>query len=113
MSLFFDADWFDARLAERGLDRAALAVAAGLERTDLHLLFTNERMPTAEELSAFATVLGADLVEVTLRSGVATREAEPGAEAGDRIESIEARLDAIDNWLKEFEAATKKKVAGD
>jgi transcriptional regulator with XRE-family HTH domain len=113
MSLFFDADWFDARLTARGLDRAALAVAAGLERTDLHAVFTNERAPTAEELSAFATVLGADLVEVTLRSGVATRDADPAGDAGDRIESIEARLDAIDNWLKEFEAATKKKVAGD
>jgi len=113
MSLFFDADWFDARLAERGLDRTALAVAAGLERTELHGLFTNERAPTAEELNTFATVLSADLVEVTLRSGVATRDADPAAGTGDRIESIEARLDAIDTWLKEFEAATKKKVAGD
>jgi hypothetical protein len=113
MSLFFDADWFDARLAERGLDRAALAVAAGLERIDLHGVFTNERAPTAEELSAFATVLAADLVEVTLRSGVATREPDAAADAGDRIESIEARLDAIDNWLAEFEAATRKKAAGD
>ena len=25
MSLFFDADWFDVRLAERGFDRGALA----------------------------------------------------------------------------------------
>ena len=107
MSLFFDADWFDAKLAERGLDRAALALAAGLERTDLHCIFTNERAPAAEELSAFATVLGADLVEVTLRSGVATRTADPAAGAATRIEDIEARLDAIDNWLKEFEAGKK------
>lgn len=107
MSLFFDADWFDAKLAERGLDRAALAVAAGLERAELHRIFTNERAPTAEELNQFAPVLGADLVEVTLRSGVATRTADPAAGAEDRIDSIEARLDAIDNWLKEFEASKK------
>jgi hypothetical protein len=107
MSLFFDADWFDAKLAERGLDRAALAVAAGLERSDLHRIFTNERAPTAEELSTFAAVLSADLVEVTLRSGVATRTADPAAGAETRIDDIEARLDAIDNWLKEFEAGKK------
>jgi hypothetical protein len=112
MSLFFDADWFDARLAERGLDRAALAIAAGLERTDLHAVFTNERAPTADELETFARVLQAELVEVTLKSGVAAREAPPaGAEPEDRIESIEARLDAIDNWLAEFEQS-KKKAAG-
>lgn len=107
MSLFFDADWFDARLAERKLDRAALAVAAGIERSELHRIYTNERAPTAEELTAFATVLNTDLVEVTLRSGVAVRGADADAGAGDRIESIEARLDAIDTWLKEFEASKK------
>ncbi len=107
MSLFFDADWFDAKLAERGLDRAALAIALGMERTELHRIFTNERAPTGEELSAFATVLSTDLVEVTLRSGVATRTADPAAGAETRIDDIEARLDAIDNWLKEFEAGKK------
>lgn len=107
MSLFFDADWFDARLGERGLDRTALAVAAGLERSELHRIFTNERAPTAEELNTFTTVLGADIVEVTLRSGVATRPSDPAAAPEDRIESIEARLDAIDKWLSEFEASKK------
>jgi len=107
MSLFFDADWFDAKLSERRLDRAALAAALGIERTELHRIFTNEREPAAEELSIFATVLNADLVEVTLRSGVATRAADPAAGAATRIEDIEARLDAIDNWLAEFEASKK------
>ena len=107
MSLFFDADWFDAKLAERGLDRAALAVALGVERSELHLIFTNERAPSAEELSTFATVLGVGLVEVTLRSGVAMRTADPAGAAETRIEDIEARLDAIDNWLREFEASKK------
>ncbi|MBX9746438.1 MAG: hypothetical protein K2X34_06025 [Hyphomonadaceae bacterium] len=111
MSLFFDADWFDAKLAERGLDRAALAIAAGIERTDLHAVFTNERAATAEEMETFARVLQADLVEVALRSGVATREPpSEDAQPTDRIESIEARLDAIDDWLADFEAQTKKKA---
>lgn len=110
MSLFFDAGWFDAKLAERGLDRAAFADAAMIERGELHRLFTNARAATAAELDAFARVLNADIVEVTLRSGVATRSA-PGAEdTSARIESIEARLDAIDSWLEEFEREAKKRA---
>jgi len=38
MSLFFDADWFDARLAERWLDRAALAACAGIDASELERL---------------------------------------------------------------------------
>lgn len=111
MSLFFDADWFDAKLAERGLDRAALAIAVGIERGELHAVFTNERAPTQSELETFATVLHVDVVEVMLKSGVATREAPPeDAPPSDRIESIEARLDAIDTWLAEFEAHSRKKA---
>lgn len=106
MSLFFDADWFDAKLTERGLDRAALAIALGLERSELHRIFTNERAPTIEEMDVFARVLQTDLLEITLRSGVAERAA-PSADTTDRIESIEARLKAIDDWLDEFEKAKK------
>lgn len=108
MSLFFDADWFDAKLGERGLGRGALAEAAGIERSDLHAIYVNERAASAAELDAFARVLGAEIVEVTLRSGVATRDAAPREDAASRIESIEARLDAIDSWLEEFERSTKK-----
>ena len=109
MSLFFDADWFDARLAERWLDRAALAACAGIGADELQLLFTNQRAPAAQELQAFATLLDTNLLEVTLRAGVAVRE--PGAEGletSTRIEDIEARLDAVDAWLEDFETSRKR-----
>jgi transcriptional regulator with XRE-family HTH domain len=109
MALFFDGAWFDARLAARGLDRGALAECAGIERGELHRLFTNERSATPEELSAFAQLLGADLIEVTLRSGVSQRP--PSEDASARIEDIEARLNAIDEWLAELEKSSKQKRA--
>jgi DNA-binding Xre family transcriptional regulator len=108
MSLFFDARWFDECLAQRGLDRGDLAAAAGLDRMELHRLFTNERAATAAELDAFARLLEADLVEVTLRSGVAARGSDADADHEARIESIEARLDAIDSWLAEFEKSKRR-----
>ena len=110
MSLFFDADWFDARLAERWLDRGAMAACAGIDANELERLFTNERAPTAEELQAFVTLLSADLVEVTLRAGVATRATTQSETSATRIEDIEARLDAVDAWLEEFEAAARKRA---
>jgi len=113
MALFFDADWFDQRLAARGIDRIGFALAAGVDRGELHRIFTNERSPTAEELAEFARVLDVDLLEVTIRSGVAVRQSAPDADHEDRIESIEARLDAIDTWLAEFEASKKKKAGGE
>jgi hypothetical protein len=40
---------------------------------------------------------------------VATREdAAPDDDPAARIDSIEARLDAIDNWLAEFESGKKR-----
>lgn len=107
MSLFFDATWFDARLSERGLDRSALAAAAGLERAELHRIYANERAASPDELRAFAQVLSADLVEVSLRAGVSNLAAPAPESSVARIESIEARLDAIDTWLEEFEQSKK------
>ena len=95
-------------LAARKLDRGDLANAAGLDRSALHGVFTNERAATASELAAFARVLEADIVEVTLRSGVAMTDAALTDDPGARIENIEARLDAIDHWLAEFERSRKR-----
>lgn len=108
MSLFFDADWFDARLSTRGLDRNDLAACAKLERTDLHRLFTNERPATAEEIAAFAALLEADVVEINVRCGVMNAQRETPSDPAGRIEDIEARLNEIDRWLAELEAGKKR-----
>ena len=39
MALFFDADWFDARLEERGLSRATLAAVCAMSEAEIALLF--------------------------------------------------------------------------
>ena len=107
MSLFFDVDWFDARLRALGQDRAALAAAAGLDQAGLERVYANDRAPTGPELAAFAAFLEVDLIETTLRAGVSTRTLNAG-DAVARIESIEARLDAIDDWIEAFERERKR-----
>lgn len=110
MALFFDADWFDARLAERGLDRGALAGAAGLSREELHQIICNEREPTGSELTAFAALLGADLIEISLRSGISRRAPAGGDDSATRLDDLDARLDRIDRWLDDLAQSHKSEA---
>ncbi|MBX3510117.1 MAG: hypothetical protein KF700_02880 [Hyphomonadaceae bacterium] len=108
MSLFFDAEWFDARLGALGLSRDDLARAAGLDAAGADAVFTNARAASPAEVSGFAGLLGVDVVEVSLRCGVATRDAGATQDSASRIEKFEARLDEIDTLLAELEAARKR-----
>ena len=98
MALFFDGGWFEARLAERGLNRAALAAGAGLSEAEIALVFKDQRELSAGEVTAFAELLGASPAEVANRAGVSTPV--PGADELEvRLGRIEARLAAIEATL--------------
>jgi hypothetical protein len=98
VALFFDVAWFEARLAERGLGRAALAAGAGISEADLGLVFKDQRELSAAEVTAFAELLGAAPAEVAEHAGVSTPV--PGADAlGARLARIEARLAAVEAAL--------------
>jgi hypothetical protein len=91
MALFFDAPWFDAQLAERGLSRRVLAAAAGMSEADLALAYKDQRELTAAEVQAFADVLGVPAAEVANKAGVSTPV--PGA---DRLAELERRVAALE-----------------
>jgi hypothetical protein len=101
MALFFDAAWFEARLAERGLQRAALAAGAGMGEADLALVFKDQRELSTAEVTAFAELLGATPAEIAEHAGVSTPI--PGANAAEtRLARIEARLAAIEAALAQL-----------
>lgn len=94
MALFFDAPWFDGKLSDRGLDRAALAAIAGLSEAELTLVFKDQRELSAGQVAAFAELLGVTPAEVADRAGVSTPMA-----AGDpaaRIAALERRVAALE-----------------
>jgi len=95
MALFFDHQWYDARLGERGLDRLALAAAAGLSAADLDLVFKDQREIGAAELAVFAEMLGVSREEAAQRAGVGAHAApvDPGAR---RMAQLEARVAALE-----------------
>lgn len=94
MALFFDAQWFDAALAERGLTRAVLAAAAGLSEADLALVYKDQRELSARDVGIFAELLGAPAAEIARRAGVSTPT--PGMSAEARIAALERRVAALE-----------------
>ena len=98
MALFFDADWFDARLGARDLSRQVLAAAAGLSLEDLTLVFKDQAELTAVHVGIFAELLGVEPAEVALRAGVSTPV--PGADFQTRLAGLERRVAALEVALR-------------
>lgn len=99
MALFFDAEWFDARLADRGLTRAVLAAVSGMNEAELGLVYKDQRELSVEEVAAFAELLGVTPAEVANRAGVSTPS--PGAGGlEERVSALEARVAALEARLK-------------
>ncbi|MDB5465612.1 MAG: hypothetical protein JWQ46_374 [Phenylobacterium sp.] len=96
MALFFDVEWFDARLAERGLSRPVLAAAAGLSEAELALVFKDQRELSAAEVSAFAELLGAAPSAVASRAGISTPDPGRASPADARVSALERRVAALE-----------------
>ncbi|MFZ3008512.1 MAG: helix-turn-helix domain-containing protein [Phenylobacterium sp.] len=97
MALFFDAAWFDAQLAERGLSRGVMAAAVGMGEADLTLVFKDQRELSAQEVAAFAELLGVSAAEIARQAGVSTPVPGGGPEA--RIAALERRVAALEAEL--------------
>jgi len=94
MALFFDQSWFDARLSERGLSRAALAAVSGLSEADLALVWKDQRELSVREVAVFAELLGVTGAELADRAGISTPT--PGADPMSRIAALERRVAALE-----------------
>jgi hypothetical protein len=98
MALFFDAPWYAAQLAERGLTRAVLAAVAGLSEADLALVFKDQRELKASEVAAFAELLGVTPAEAANRAGVSTPI--PGTDPLSRLADLERRVATLEARLE-------------
>ncbi|HYE46533.1 MAG TPA: helix-turn-helix transcriptional regulator [Caulobacter sp.] len=98
MALFFDIEWYEARLAERGLSRAVLAAASGMGEPEVDLVFKDQRALSAAEVAAFAELLGVSPAEAATRAGVSTPV--PGTDPLSRIAELERRVAALEAALK-------------
>jgi cyanate lyase len=105
MALFFDAPWFEAKCAERGLSHAAMAAVAGLSEDELALVFKDQREVSAGQVAAFAELLGVSAAEVASRAGVSTPA--PGA-----VSPTDAKLAALERRVAMLEAEIARLKGG-
>lgn len=98
MALFFDREWFEAKLAERGLSRRVMAAAAGMTEADLALAFKDQREISAEEVGIFADLLGEPPAEVASRAGVSTPVPGQNDLAG-RMAALEKKVAVLEAEL--------------
>lgn len=92
MALFFDARWFDARLAAAGLDRQAASAALSLSPEELGLIIKDQRELAPREVSLLASLLGVSPSEMARRAGVGTPDFAT-AQAGTVV-PVDAPADA-------------------
>jgi transcriptional regulator with XRE-family HTH domain len=106
MALFFDANWFDQRLANLGLVRATVAMALGLSDQETSEIWKDQRELSARDVSILANLLDATPAEVAERAGVSTPV--PKAAASDpSLKEISERLARIETALAELTALVR------
>jgi hypothetical protein len=110
MALFFDSEWFDARLAAAGLTRADAAAALGLDAEQIAELWKDQRELSAGDVRILSVLLAATPVEIAARAGVSTpvpKEASPNAlaEFGERLARMERTLAEIKALLLDLRSA--------
>lgn len=107
MALFFDSDWFDARLAASGLRRAELASALGLSESEIGEMWKDQREVSAQNVRVLAALLGATRAEVARRAGVSTPVPHAEGDTERRLARIEAELAEIKSLLLDLKAAPR------
>lgn len=102
MALFFDARWFDAHLADQGHDRDQLAAHMGLTRTNIDMIFKDQRELTGDEVTLLAAFLQQPVEEVVDRAGIATPQPGTTTPAPDRIERLEHRIHTLEQQVADL-----------
>jgi plasmid maintenance system antidote protein VapI len=102
MALFFDSEWFDARLASAGLKRSDLAAALGLSEHEIGELWKDQREITTDNVRVIAALLGTTPQDVAKHAGVSTQV--PRDNDDDRLMRVEAELQEIKALLADLRA---------
>jgi transcriptional regulator with XRE-family HTH domain len=100
MALFFDSEWFDARLAANRLKRSDLAAALGLSENEIGEVWKDQREIAAAQVRVMAALLGVTPQEIARYAGVSTPV--PRDDADERLARIEAQLREIKALLTEL-----------
>lgn len=97
MALFFDKEWFEARLSAVHLSRADFALALGLNETEIAEVWKDQRELSARDVSLMAALLNVPAAEIAKRAGISTPVPRENtlADLVARLERIEQKLDEL------------------
>lgn len=102
MALFFDSEWFDARLAASGLKRDDLGAALGLGETEIAEIWKDQREIGTAQVRIMAALLGVAPHDIAKHAGVSTPV--PRESDNDRLARIETELKEMKALLLELKA---------
>jgi transcriptional regulator with XRE-family HTH domain len=106
MALFFDSEWFDARLASVHLSRADLAAALGLNETQIAEVWKDQRELSARDVALIAALLNVPAEDVAKHAGVSTPVPK-----GDALADIAKRLERVERMLEDIKSLLKNALA--
>ena len=97
MALFFDSQWFDARLVGAGLKRDDVATALGLSAEQIAEVWKDQRELSANDVRLLAALLSVPAAEIASRAGISTPVPKDApsrelAEIGERLARVERAL---------------------
>ena len=102
MALFFDSEWFDARLKSAGLARADVAAALGLNAEQIAELWKDQRELSVGDVRLLSALLSTPPAEIALRAGISTPVPKPSS--SDAIAEFNERLARFERTLAEIKA---------
>lgn len=100
MALFFDSDWFNARLSAAGLKRSDLGMALGLSESEIGEVWKDQREIGTAQVRVMAALLGVAPHDIAKHAGISTPV--PRDDADDRLMRIEVQLQEIKVLLAEL-----------
>ena len=105
MALFFDAEWFDAKLKARGATREELARVLRLSLMELGELWKDQRELKSHEVLAVAQFLEAPPAEIANRAGISTPIPQAPADSSatsTKLEELNGRLIKLERMMVEL-----------
>ena len=108
MALFFDQEWFDARLDDLAKSQADVAQALGVSAEAVAEIWKDQRELLPHDVLSLAQLLQQPAEEVADRAGVSTpvpSQATPDlAAVTARLDDLNARLHRLERGLGEIKA---------
>lgn len=109
MALFFDAGWFNKRLAAFNLHKDDMARAVGWTQEEVALVFKDQKEVSAREVAILAALLHASPGEIANRCGISTPVAAKPISAEAQIDDLQKRVAALEAQVAALEVALRSR----